>query len=78
MIELRLQPGFVTKRDIQTEADVFSRLNRAAGFLPDRELDRYYIVDLEDNPEYQNLTTSVRSQIKKAINLKLNYLNEMI
>lgn len=56
-------------------SDVFSRLNRAAAILPGHEIDRYYIVDLEAEPAYQSLTVSVKSQIRKAINLKLAYMN---
>lgn len=56
-------------------SDVFSRLNRATKILPlnDRDFDRYYLADLEANKEYQGLSTSVRSQIKKAVNLKIAF-----
>ena len=57
-------------------SDVFSRLNRAAGMLPNHEMNRYYIVDLENEPRYQELGTSVKSQIRKAINLKLAFLKQ--
>lgn len=56
-------------------SDVFSRLNRATKILPlnDRDFDRYYLANLEATEEYQKLSTSVRSQIKKAINLKIAF-----
>lgn len=54
-------------------SDVFSRLRRSERILPDREINRYYLADLEANAEYQQLSTSVRSQIKKAINLHIAF-----
>ena len=58
-------------------SDVFSRLNRAAAILPGHEMNIYYIVDLENVDAYQQLGTSVKSQIRKAINLKLAYLRTL-
>ncbi len=61
-------------------SDVFSRLNRAANILPNHEFNQYYIVDLEEQAQYRALVPSVRSQIKKAINLKrafLAYINNL-
>ena len=59
-------------------SDVFSRLKRAAAILPDKNIDRYFIVDLERTQIYQSLSTSVKSQIRKAISLKLAYLDSVI
>lgn len=56
-------------------SDVFSRLKRAKQILPAREINRYFIADLEDNDEYRALTASVRSQIKNAIRLKIAFEN---
>ena len=56
-------------------SDVFSRIRRAQRLLPDREIDKYFLVDLAENEEYMNYEVSVRSQIKKAINLKLAFDN---
>ena len=70
---LRAEKGY-SDRSI---SDVFSRLNRAAGILPDHEINRYYIVDLENEPRYQELGTSIKSQIRKAINLKLAFLRQI-
>ena len=58
-------------------SDVFSRLNRAAAILPGHEMNIYYVVDLENVDAYQQLGTSVKSQIRKAINLKLAYLKTL-
>lgn len=59
-------------------SDVFSRLRRAERILPDREMNRYYLADLEANTEYQQLSTSVRSQIKKAINLHIAFTSQVV
>lgn len=55
-------------------SDVHSRLNRATKILPGEKLDKYYIADLGEQPEFMKLSTSVRSQIKKAIQLKIAYM----
>lgn len=55
-------------------SDVYSRLNRAAKICPREKFDKYYIADLEDEPDFMKLSTSVRSQIKKAIQLKIAYI----
>lgn len=70
---LRTEKGY-SDRSI---SDVFSRLNRAASILPDHEMDRYYIVDLEEETRYQELKPTVKSQIRKAINLKLAFLRHV-
>ncbi len=58
-------------------SDVFSRLHRAAEILPNHDMNIYYITDLEQQATYQALGVSVRSQIRKAINLKLAFLQHM-
>ena len=70
---LRAQKGY-SDRSI---SDVFSRLNRASNLLPNHELNQYLIADLEQLQEFNNLTVAVKSQIRKAIRLKLTYLHEM-
>lgn len=55
-------------------SDVFSRLHRAASILPDHDMNIYYITDLEHTPAYKNLGTTVKSQIRRAINLNLAFL----
>lgn len=57
-------------------SDVFCRIQRAKRFLPNREIDRYFLTDLELEPNYQELSTSVRSQIKKAIKLRIDFLQQ--
>lgn len=61
-------------------SDVFSRLNRANHILPFREngIDLYYLTDLEQQPQYRELQTSIRSQVKKAIKLKIAFLQRQV
>ncbi len=54
--------------------DVFCRIKRAKRLLPNREIDRYFLADLELVPNYQELSASVRSQIKKAIKLRIEFI----
>ena len=70
---LRAEKGY-SDRSI---SDVFSRLNRVSNLLPNHELNQYLIADLEQLQEFNNLTVAVKSQIRKAIRLKLTYLHEM-
>lgn len=58
-------------------SDVFSRLNRANTILPNHELNHYYIPDLEQTAEFEELDVSVKSQIRKAIRLKMSYLAQL-
>lgn len=57
-------------------SDVFSRLSRAAKLLSEGELGKYSVVDLVENEQYNQLSPSVRSQIKKAIQLKYAFDKE--
>lgn len=57
-------------------SDVFSRLNRVHNLLPEHEIDQYLIADLEQLHEFNELSVTVRSQIRKAIRLKLAFINE--
>lgn len=70
---LRTEKGY-SDRSI---SDVFSRLNRAHNLLPNHEFNNYLITDLEQLEEFNNLTVTVRSQIRKAIRLKLAYLHSL-
>ena len=70
---LRTRKGY-SDRSI---SDVFSRLNRASNLLPNHDINQYLITDLEELQEFNNLTVAVKSQIRKAIRLKLTYLHEM-
>lgn len=69
---LRTKKGY-SDRSI---SDVFSRLHRASNLLPNHKIDQYLITDLEQLQEFKNLTVTVKSQIRKAIRLKLTYLSE--
>lgn len=71
---LRTQKGY-SDRSI---SDVYSRLNRAQNLLPDHEINQYLIADLEQLQEFTGLAVDVKSQIRKAIRLKLAYQNEII
>lgn len=53
--------------------DVYSRIRRAQRILPGRELNKYFVVDLQEEEEYKKLDVTVRSQIKKAIMLQCAY-----
>lgn len=70
---LRVKKGY-SDRSI---SDVFSRLNRVHNFLPDHEINQYLIADLEQLDAFRNLTVAVKSQIRKAIRLKLAFMNEI-
>lgn len=72
---LRNEKHYESDRSI---SDVLSRIRRAQRMLPNREIDRYFLTDLELVDEYMNLSVSVRSQIKKAINLKIAFDNRVI
>lgn len=58
-------------------SDVFSRLNRAHAMLPNHDFNHYLIPDLERTREFDELEVSVKSQIRKAIRLKLTYLDSI-
>ncbi len=62
-----------TKR---SATDIVSRIRRADSIMHiDSVPDSFYIYKLEQTKEYQSISTSVRSQIKKAITLYSNYCN---
>lgn len=69
---LRNEKHYESDRSI---SDVFSRIRRAQRILPSPEINRHYLADLEDNEEYNGLTVSVRSQIRKAIKLRIAFDN---
>ncbi len=55
--------------------DVVSRCKRSERILHcSKRLDAYYIFLLQQEAEYQALSATVRSQIKRAINLQLEYI----
>lgn len=67
---LRVEKGYTSDRSI---SDVFSRIHRAQKLLPDKTIDKYFIVDLQETEKYKSAEVSVKSQIKKAINLWLAF-----
>ena len=69
---LRTEKGY-SDRSI---SDVFSRLNRVHNFLPDHEINQYLITDLEQLEDFNNLSVAVKSQLRKAIRLKIAFNNE--
>lgn len=69
---LRTQKGY-SDRSI---SDVFSRLHRAQNLLPNHEINQYFITDLEQLDKFNELAVDVKSQIRKAIRLKLAFGNE--
>lgn len=59
----------------RTKSNVVSRLKRANGILP-LENDPMYIFKLSMSPRFQQLTISVRSQIKRAVRLYFEYMKK--
>ena len=58
--------------------DVISRLKRAERIIPSvGEPDKYYIYKLDQHPGFQSLSVDVRSQIKKAIQLRMEFEKTM-
>lgn len=70
---LRAEKGY-SDRSI---SDVFSRLKRAQEILPNQAINEYFIVDLQKQDAYKALTTSVKSQIRIAIKLKLAFTEQL-
>lgn len=60
---------------IRAAKDVVSRCRRSERILSCTErLDSYYVFLLQQQIEYQKLSMNVKSQIKRAVNLQLEYL----
>lgn len=59
--------------------DVISRLNRGLSFLPDienKEIDEVLMI-LNRQNEFQNISVSVKSQIRRALRLRYEYRNSI-
>lgn len=54
-------------------SDVYSRLRRAKKLLPERKLDRYFIADLNGVEEFSASASDIKSQIRRAIRLYIEY-----
>lgn len=61
------------KYTARTISDILSRLKRADGILPiSTSISTMYLFNLDNNPTFKTLSTTVKSQIRKAVNLYLN------
>lgn len=59
----------------KVRSDVVSRLRRANSIIPlPKTCDMYYVFQLQQNEEYKALSSSVRSQIKKAVVIYFEFL----
>lgn len=68
-----------TTYQTKARSDVVSRLKRANGIIPLPETsDMYYIFCLQQDDNYKLLSSSVRSQIKKAVVMYFEYLDTCI
>ena len=64
-----------TQYQSRVQSDIISRVKRANGIIPlPEQADMYYIFQLQQNAAYQSLSTSVRSQIKKAVTIYFEFL----
>lgn len=60
----------------RVQSDIVSRVKRADAILAlPASSDMYYLFQLQQNEQYKALSSSVRSQIKKAITIYFEYLN---
>ena len=61
----------------RVQSDIFSRVKRANAIIPlPEQADMYYVFQLQQNEVYQSLSTSVRSQIKKAVAIYFEFLSK--
>jgi len=56
-----------------TKSNIVSRLKRADDILPLKE-EQIYLFNLSQEKEFQSLTVSVKSQVRRAIKLYFQYL----
>ena len=60
----------------RVQSDIVSRVKRANAIIPlPEQADLYYVFQLQQNEAYQSLSTSVRSQIKKAVTIYFEFLS---
>ena len=58
--------------------DIVSRSKRAEKLVPSLgRIDKYYLFTLEQNEEFQQLSVNVKSQIKKVVQLLLEYTQQV-
>lgn len=61
----------------RVQSDIISRVKRANGIIPlPEQADMYYVFQLQQNDAYKSLSTSVRSQIKKAVTIYFEFLSK--
>lgn len=64
-----------TQYQPRVQSDIISRLKRANNIIPLPDTsDMYYIFQLQQNESYKALSTSVRSQLKKAVTIYFQFL----
>lgn len=56
--------------------DIVSRVKRADNILEIGKSERVYFFEIEECSSYQNLSPTIKSQLKKAIRLYYQYINE--
>lgn len=65
-----------TQYQSRVQSDIVSRVKRANTIIPlPEQADMYYVFQLQQNEVYQALSTSVRSQIKKAVTIYFEFLS---
>ena len=57
-----------------TKSNVVSRLKRANTILP-VEIENVYLFNLSQEKEFQDLTVSVKSQVRRAVKLYFQYID---
>lgn len=66
-----------TQYQPRVQSDIISRVKRANSIIPlPEQADMYYVFQLQQNDAYKSLSTSVRSQIKKAVTIYFQFLNK--
>ena len=75
IVEFRRWLDEKTKYTKATKSNIVSRLKRADGIIP-IVVEDVYIFNLSNQTEFQNMSVSVKSQIRRAIRLYLEFMKE--
>lgn len=75
IVEFRKWLEEKTKYTRATKSNIVSRLKRADGIIP-IVVDDVYLYKLSIQPEFQNMSVSVKSQIRRAVRLYLEFMKE--
>lgn len=59
----------------ETKSNILSRLRRANNIIP-VDADELYLFNLSTNEEFKVLSVSVKSQIRRAVKLFINFIKE--